>query len=181
MEALKIGVNWMVGWSNVPGLQILLDQVPDHASLRYQHINNLWFAEQGGYISFFSYDRPGDGYAGRHFPITTVDGEETVLKGPWSSRSGVMNLVPEFPQSLEVSWTVDPLVFTRGYTFYGGAVSRDWLLPQLTRLRPALNLERVERFEGEIYYQISKDQIDLAADPELDRGLENPFKRPMHE
>jgi len=53
----------------------------------------LWYAESDdGFVSYFAWSGgQQDGYGGRHFDITTVDGEEVTLKGPWSSRAGVMN------------------------------------------------------------------------------------------
>jgi len=53
----------------------------------------LWYAESDdGFVSYFAWSGgQQDGYSGRHFDITTVEGEEVTLKGPWSSRAGVMN------------------------------------------------------------------------------------------
>jgi hypothetical protein len=55
----------------------------------------LWYAEHEptGYVQFFAWDGgQQNGFNGRHYDIETVDGEEVTLKGPWSSRAGVMNL-----------------------------------------------------------------------------------------
>lgn len=104
MKPVACSVNWYEGYANDPVLQIVVDRIPNAEEFRYDHKDGLWFAEKEGYVRFFSWNGPGneEGYGNRCFPIKTKDGEEVVLRGPWSSRSGVMNKYFN-PQSLDVS------------------------------------------------------------------------------
>lgn len=104
MKPISCSVEWYEGYANDPKLQIVVDGKPKFEDLRYEHKGGLWFAEKGGYVSFFSWHGPKneEGYCGRCYPITTVEGEEVLLLGPWSSRSGVMNQYFT-PQCLDVS------------------------------------------------------------------------------
>jgi len=70
--------------------------LPNHTDMEFEGSvdEGLWYGEheETGVVSFFAWDGgEQDGYGGRHYEIETVDGEEVTLKGPWSSRAGVMN------------------------------------------------------------------------------------------
>lgn len=88
-------VKWYDGKGNKPKLILEVDALPRRDELRYEGSveEGLWYAEhEDGYVDFFAWDGgQQNGYAGRHFDITTIDGEQITLKGPWSSRAGVMN------------------------------------------------------------------------------------------
>lgn len=105
MRPVACSVNWYEGYSNDPRLQIVVDEKPKFEDLRYEHKGeSLWFAHKEGYVSFFSWRGPGneDGYCGRKYTITLLNGTKKDLLGPWSSRSGVMNQY-FIPQCLDVS------------------------------------------------------------------------------
>jgi len=104
MKPVACSVEWYEGYANDPRLQIVVDRIPNAEEFRYEHKGGLWFAEKEGYVRFFSWNGPGneEGYCGRCYPIKTIEGEETILRGPWSSRSGVMNKYFT-TQSLDVS------------------------------------------------------------------------------
>ena len=130
MKVLQTSVDWYPGYANSPQLKVLVDKAPDHSLLRYEKRGGLYFAHLDGYVSFFYYDKPGDGYAGRVFDITLLDGTQVSLKGPWSSRAGCVNNAG-FEPCLNVSLTDDPTVWTRGYTFFAAAVTLKAVLPAL--------------------------------------------------
>lgn len=146
MKLLNLRVQWMKGYANNPGLELLVDEYP--TDLVYKSHQGLWFAEKDGYVRFYSWTGPGNesGFGGRCVNIQTAEGPVT-LKGPWSSRSGVMNAY--FPHCLEVATTADPKTFERGYTFLGGAVTIEWLMPHLAQY--GLDLYKETR-HGELYY-----------------------------
>ena len=104
MKPIACSVNWYEGYANDPVLQIVVDKIPNSEEFRYERKDGLWFAEKSGYVRFFSWHGPGneEGYGNRCFHIKTKDEEEVILRGPWSSRSGVMNKY-FLPQSLDVS------------------------------------------------------------------------------
>lgn len=116
MKLIRHDVNMHEGYANDANYRIWVDALPELSDLRYEKRGNLYYAEKNGYVNFYYYDRPGDGYGGRQFPITLTDGTEVVLKGPWSSRAGVMQKAG-FPETVEV--TINGI--------YAGAVTREWL------------------------------------------------------
>lgn len=126
MKALKAKIRWSKEWSNPPTLEILVDTLEENLFYYHKKVNSntLWFAEKNGLVRFYAENpRDREGYAGHTFRIMTINGEYD-LKGPWSSRSGVMNKY--FKQCMEVSLTDDPDAYERGYTFYGGAVTLEF-------------------------------------------------------
>jgi len=68
----------------------------------WEREDHLYFAEgQWGDVHFFFYDKPGRGFGGQIFTVTMKDGSKVQLKGPFSSRNGVMNW-QGFTPSVEV-------------------------------------------------------------------------------
>lgn len=122
MKIIKIKVDWRDGWANDPRLQVLVDKIPNHNVFNYEEKDGFYYAEYKGYVNFFYYMQPDNGYAGKHFNITMKDGSKKILNGPWSSRAGVINNVG-FGPCIDVIITDDFKVWKRGYTFYCGSVS----------------------------------------------------------
>jgi hypothetical protein len=122
MKILKAEVDWMKGWGNHPRLKVLVDRMPDHETLTYEKRGCLYFAEKEGYVSFYAYDKPGDGYGGSIFPITLNTGEKVDLIGPWSSRPGVMNS-HGFTPCVDVSITDEPKMFEGKGCFCAGHIT----------------------------------------------------------
>ena len=59
---------------------------------RYEKRGPLyWGKNDVGVVRFFAYNGPSTGFSGSAFTLEMLDGTTEVLKGPWSSRSGVMN------------------------------------------------------------------------------------------
>lgn len=143
MKAIDVRVNWNEFYDNSPTLEVFVDEYPkgiwdedpNTNPLRYKYMvtrsGNLFFGELDGYVSFFSggYPEKSDGYYGRQFPIILESGEKIVLRGPWSSRAGVMNMY--FTPCMDISLTEDPKVWEKGHTFYASACTveliMDWL------------------------------------------------------
>lgn len=132
MDVVYAEVDWRHGWANDPNLRVLVDKMPDLDDLRYEKKDELYYAELGGYVNFFSWNPERDGkgrkewqgFGGAVFPITLTNGEKVTLRGPWSSRAGVMNSVG-FGPCVEVSLTEDEKAMERGYTFFASAISLD--------------------------------------------------------
>ncbi len=125
MKILKARVNWMIGWLNQPDFQILVDRIPKLDELRYEARDGHYYAELDGYVNFFGYSAPGEGYGGRTFTLHMKDGSKADLIGPWSSRSGLLN-AHGFGPCTEVAMTDDAAFFDRKKRFgcyYGGAIT----------------------------------------------------------
>lgn len=125
MNVRDAKVDWKEDYANKPKLQVLVDNIPSRSSMVFESAKDkqVWYAEKNGYVNFFSGhpDRPGNGYSGRKFTLQTADGE-VVLKGPYSSRAGVMNKLG-FGPCVDVSITTDPSVLEKGYTFSSGSIT----------------------------------------------------------
>jgi len=146
MKALNAKVNWMEKYANEPHLEILVDRIPSLEELLYDVKDEYFYlAEKDGYVRFFYYKQPDEGYAGHHFHLRMKDGSEVVLKGPWSSNSGTMNRVG-FTPSIEASLTDEPAAFERGYTFKAGAITVDFARKALARFVPDVSLERFDDY-----------------------------------
>jgi len=122
MKILEGFVKWNEGWSNRPKLNLLVDEMPDINKMIYEQRGPLYYAEEDGYVNFFCYEKPGQGYAGREFHIKLKDGTQKVLKGPWSSNAMAMNEVG-FGPCVEVKITDSKKVMELGYTFSSCAMT----------------------------------------------------------
>ena len=102
-----------------------------------------------------------DGYAGRHFTIMTENGEH-VLKGPWSSRSGVMN--SEHPLAIanpctEIGLTDKEKTFEKGFTYYSSATTVELLNTILTKV---FNFELNQTvIRGDIRFKLDKSLCNI--------------------
>lgn len=127
MKVIDATVDWKEDVGNNPRLQVLVDEIPPMESMVFESAKNdqIWYAEKGGYVRFFSGhpDKDGSGYGGRSYTLNTQGGQ-VVLNGPYSSRAGVMNK-EGFGPCVDVSITSDPSVLKKGYTFSSGSITLD--------------------------------------------------------
>ncbi len=86
MNITHAAVEWYEEYSNSPTLYIEVDGfLPSVEDYRYEQRGSCYFGQhESGCCSFFSYTSPGEGYGGREFRLTMIDGSQQVLKGPWS-------------------------------------------------------------------------------------------------
>jgi len=93
MEIIDAQIDWREDVGNDPRLEVLVNETPDRTDLRFEHEDGLWVAIDNSYVEYFAWSGEGNdsGYSGRSFEITTVDGDEVTLEGPWSSRAGCVN------------------------------------------------------------------------------------------
>lgn len=120
--------------------------------MRFEKRNNCYFAERDGFVRFFYYKKPGDGYDGGHFHLKMKDGSEETLIGPWSSRSSVMNQ-EGFTPCKEAAITDDPEVWDRGHIFFSLAVTIE-IVEEALKLIPGTELRKKTDENGEIHYCI---------------------------
>lgn len=116
MKILKSDVNWLKAYSSVPIIKCLVDKIPRRDSFIYTKNSNIYWSQSDGFVSFY-YHNPSDetGFGGTLFKLKMDDGSEKTIKGPWSSRPGIMNKI--FPHSVEIMLTDDEEAWNRGFTF----------------------------------------------------------------
>jgi hypothetical protein len=132
MKPLACHINWngQLG----PEVQILVDKMPDHKELRYRTKDGIYLAEKDGYVSFYYWVKPDNGFGGREFPLTMEDGTTRTLIGPWSSNPTSVRQIMGF-DSIDVSLVDDPESFMRGYTLFSAHVTPEFFLEAL-RMSP---------------------------------------------
>lgn len=126
--------HWGAANINTPNLVIDVDELPLDKMV-YEEKQHIYRAEFDGYVSFFYYSGPGEGYAKAHFPIKMKDGTDKVLIGPWSSRAGAVNRY--FPPCLDViyidedgSRSTGSLSLSRALEALGLVQMEKWGYPQ---------------------------------------------------
>jgi len=97
MNILSAEVNWWEGCLNRPTLTITVDRMPKRNEVSHKCIDDgsagsIYYGELDGFVSFLLHD-PGNesGYSGRSFDLRMENNSIRTIKGPWSSRAGVMN------------------------------------------------------------------------------------------
>jgi hypothetical protein len=155
MKILDAQVDWREDVANDPRLQVLVDEIPERSELRFENEDELWVAIEDGYVEYFAWSGDGNdgGYSGRSFEITTVDGKEVTLKGPWSSRAGCVNLRSSGPV-VDVRMTSEPDVFEQGHTFRSGTLTLSAAKQAIDIADDDAHFERVEKFDNDEPYWI---------------------------
>ena len=153
MRILDARVDWREDVANDPRLEVLVDEIPDRSELRFENEDELWVAIEDGYVEFFAWSGNGNdgGYSGRCFEISTVDGDEVTLKGPWSSRAGCVNQ-RSFGPVVDVRMTSEPDVFEQGHTFRSSTLTLSAAKQAIDLADDDGHLERVEKFDDEPYW-----------------------------
>lgn len=139
MKPLACKVKYRFKYANLDDLVILVDEFPQGEYLyNTKDVNNsrLYFSEQDGSVRFYTASlnpdgtpKDDEGFGGREFKLRHMLGHDMIIRGPWSSRSGVMN--QHFRKSMEVSMTDDPKAYERGYTLYGGKVTVEFAMDSI--------------------------------------------------
>jgi len=155
MKILDAQVDWREDVGNDPRLEVLVDEIPERSDLQFEHEDGLWVAIDNGYVEYFSWSGDGNdgGYSGRSFKVTTVDGEQVTLKGPWSSGAGCVNK-RQFGPVVDVRLASDPSVLERGYTFKSGILTLSAAKQAIDRAEEDAHLERVEKFDSDEPYWV---------------------------
>ena len=85
--------------------------------------------------------------------VTTVDGEQITLKGPWSSRAGCVNK-RRFGPVVDVRLATDPSVLEKGYTFQTGTLTLAAAKQAIDLTDDRAHLECVVKFDSDEPYWI---------------------------
>lgn len=104
-ELTKLDVRWYNDYTNEAQLELHINKkyVYYGNNSRYEKKGSYYYmVNEDGLVICHYYTKPGQGYAGRHFPITLTDGTEMVLIGPWDNGSKAMNEAG-LPKTTEVT------------------------------------------------------------------------------
>ncbi|RKS82120.1 hypothetical protein BDK61_1417 [Haloarcula quadrata] len=155
MNILDAQVDWREDVGNDPRLEVLVDETPERSELRFEHEEGLWTAVDNGYVEYFAWSGDGNdgGFSGRSFEITTIDGEQITLEGPWSSRAGCVNK-RRFGPVVDVRLATDPSVLEKGYTFRTGTLTLAAAKQAIDLTDDEAHLERVVKFDSDEPYWI---------------------------
>lgn len=132
MKLIKGRINWWHGYGNLPTLELMVDNIPAREEMLFERRGDCFFSEKHGYVEYYYWQESlgqQEGFGGYHFNIHLKDGGYMVLKGPWASRSQVMNQVG-FPTS------VDVVLKSEDGKSYGHAVTLDWLRSWVNLIDP---------------------------------------------
>jgi len=100
-------------------LVVLVDEEVQLNDFEFERNGNIWYGEKNGMVEFFWWSETSDheGYGGQAFRVTTSDGEEVLLKGPYSSNAGAVNkhgfgpvvnaIVTDDRECFEDEWTMN--------------------------------------------------------------------------
>jgi len=163
MKILDMKINWNYKCSNKPRIQVLVDEIPKIDDMLFSVNGNLYYSEIDGYVRFFYYNRPGDGYSGQIYHLRLDNGKQIDLVGPWSSRASVMNDVG-FAHCTEVSLTTEPETMIKGHTFFGGAMSVSVLREAMKKHLP----------DHELIVDLNNDETSYIV---VKKGVTDPCKR----
>ena len=91
---VKEGLNFKNKWE----LEIIIPKelwelYEDRSHMKYEQRGSMYFAqdERTGRVSYFFYEKPGNGFSGYTYNLPMKDGTTALLHGPWSSNSHAMN------------------------------------------------------------------------------------------
>lgn len=113
MHVLDMAIDWNHGYANDPVLCLQVDRIFYREEFTYELKNGIYYGVRNDQASFFAWQGPGNegGFGGEEYTLTMGDGTTVTLKGPWSSRSSVINhLFKE--QCIEVRLTKSPITQT---------------------------------------------------------------------
>jgi hypothetical protein len=150
IEVLDAVPQWGDAHDGNPQLALLLAELPEESAFVYTprmavptRTATLWYAEHRGVVRFFAATDNHRGYGGRPFTIRTAGGHSATLRGPWSSRAGVM-MRAGFGPCLDVVYTADRKAFDRGFTFTAGAVTLELAERAVAQHCPGVALRSID-------------------------------------
>lgn len=122
-----VKIDWMKNWANSPRIELLGIKVPTYPAendpIWQKTADGLHIARKGVFaFYFYSNGKPTEGFGGRRFAGTFMDGTTFEYKGAWSSRAGCINAAVQ-AGDLHGDYIVDVVVGS-----CATAVDSSWLL-----------------------------------------------------
>lgn len=160
MQILDAQIDWREDVGNDPILEVLIDEYPDISDMVFEKITiegaktDLYYAELDGFTRYFAWSGDGNdgGYGGDTFTIKLKTGGEVTLKGPYSSRTGIVNKYSYGPV-IDTNTTDNEKVLERGYTYRRRSITVEKAKEALNYIDEDITLNRVVRYDNnEPYY-----------------------------
>jgi len=141
MKIKNVKIDLNTSYANSPRIEVYIDELPE-VGLFIQK-DRLYFSENDGYVRFLADSDNHNGYGGSKFELKMLDGTVKTLRGPWSSRSGVMNAMGFTP-------CVDVVYIDKDDYHYSGSITVEKLQKVLGE---KATLVPTENF-GDIVYEV---------------------------
>ena len=110
IRVTDVMVDWMEGWGNSPNWHVVLSRAPEPEEFdgRWEQLGPCYRAQVDPLVQFLFWERPGEGFGGRVYDLKMMDGSTRSLKGPWSSRSAIINQVfADRPPCIEMAYVTE--------------------------------------------------------------------------
>ena len=155
MKILDARVRWYDGYANDPVLEILVDEVPNTSSIKHHKIDLgngvMYIGQKEGYVHYvFHNPRDEEGFGGALFNLPMEDGEVEKIKGPWSSRAGVINQLSyhfkEVPQVVDVAIGIQKVPNREWVTHMAGSITKQKAEQAIRKMKEDVYLEEVIKF-----------------------------------
>ena len=159
MRILDARVRWNDKVGNEPELEILVDRIPSMQEFIHQrYILNkgsatLYLGYLGDVAHFFVSTKDKEGFAGRTFTINVFDDDtgeikQEKVKGPWTSRTGVVNTVVE-----DSKHCTEVVAYEGSWNITGTPIAiRASVARRVTEKFADAELRKELKFKGEVYY-----------------------------
>lgn len=117
MKVMGMKVSWMIGWSNLPSLNMLIDEKLEYPRDGWRKIpvtgGSYYLNRQEPAVRFFFESDHGGGALGGKMILE--DGTEVITKGGWSSNAGQVNRLRALDERFAEYLPYDVV----GITYYG--------------------------------------------------------------
>lgn len=149
-------VDWQEKYSHPPRMDILVESIQDELLYEKHLVGDdhiLYYGESPeGYVNYYVHN-PADqsGFGGRLFRFKLYNGTTEVVRGPWSSRAGIVNKLGIGPV-VDVAITDDQDRFETGRSLSRAAVTIRAAKCAIDLAEGASHLEQIGRFNNEPYW-----------------------------
>lgn len=150
MKIISTTVNWYRDYANSPRFNVVVDHFPSLDELVFTEYKDIYWAEKDGYVHYFAYSKPGNGFGGWSPVINMIDGSQKTLIGPWSSRASCANKLGFYPCT--------EVVFSSSTSYiYAANLTIDRLFECAEMAKVYLVLELCDRRDYEVGVKLTVD------------------------
>ena len=177
MKVIGAYVDWKHGYQNEPELAVMVDKLHDQSVYKYDKKEidgyTAYYAQtKEGWVNFLIHNPDNNrGFRGSMFNITMTNDKKVSIKGPWSSRSGVMNALG-FEPCVEI--TTDDISEKIGI-LYAGCIAI-WKAKEIVKkFLPGIYLKLEDGYGEPTYKIVLEDNLQLC------KGCKKPNDDPKNQ